>query len=195
MKNIKKVLLFTCLLFTSFTCLIAQEIKLKPRALRFLIMSGLELGGDEIAEVYFTNGNSQGVKAGQGISLGIGGQYQIPGAEKLLLRGTVGIKYVTTAADNAHIRLTRFPIHLNANWMITNKLLIGAGLASHRAIRFKADGVGDDVKFFPANGPRFEVSYAGIGLTYTAMKYKEQGNASFSANSIGLSLTGVLPKM
>jgi hypothetical protein len=195
MKNIKKVTLFTCFLITSFTYLQAQEIKLKPKALRFLIMSGLELGGDEVAEVYFTNGETQGVKAGQGISLGVGGQYQVPGVEKLLLRATVGVKYVTTQAENVHIRLIRMPIHVNANWMAGKKFLIGAGLATHQALRFKADGIGDDIKFQPAYGPRFEVSYAGVGLTYTPMKYTDDRNNRYSANSIGLSLTGVIPKM
>lgn len=194
MENIEKFILCSCLAFMSFTHLSAQEIKTKPTTLGFLITTGFELGGDEVAEVYFTNGNTQGVRAGQGISLGVGGQYQIPGADKLLLRATVGIKYVTTAADNAHIRLIRFPVQLNANWMVAKKLLVGAGLATHRAVRFKADGIGDDIRFEPAYGPRFEISYAGVGLTYTPMKYKDDRNITYSANAIGLSLTGVFPK-
>ena len=153
-----------------------------------------EFGGDDVAEVYFTNGGKQSVKAGQGVSFAVGGEFQMPGVEKLLLHATVGYKYVTTKADNAHIRLTRVPILVTANWMATQKLRLGAGLAAHRGIRFKADGVGEDMTFHGDTGPTFEVAYSGIGLTYTAMTYKDQEKHTYSANAVGVSLTLALPK-
>ena len=151
------------------------------------------MGGDDVAEIYFTTGETQSVKAGQGGSIAVGGEFQIPGVEKLLLHATVGYKYVTTKADNAHIRLTRVPIQVTANWMATKKLRIGAGLASHQAIRFKADGIMEDFKFASATGPTFEVAYSAIGLTYTAMTYKDKDKNAYSANAIGVSLTLALP--
>jgi hypothetical protein len=178
-----------CLITHSFS----QQLGKKSSPFRVLINGALEVGGDKIAEVYFTNGNKQGVRTGQGISLGVGGQLQMPGAEKFLLRSTVGFKYVTTAADNAHIRLTRVPIVVSANYMATQKLRFGAGVSMHRSIRFNTDGVGDDYKFKGANGPTFEIAYAGIGLIYTAMKYEDQSNRSYSANAIGLSFSLVIP--
>lgn len=42
------------------------------RPIRFLISGALEFGGDEIAEVFFTNGVSQSINAGQGGSIAIG---------------------------------------------------------------------------------------------------------------------------
>lgn len=170
----------------------ASEKEASP--LKLLINGGLELGGDKVAEVYFTNGNTQSVNAGQGISIGIGGQFQIPKMEKLFLSGTVGYKYVTTAADNAHIRLTRVPLHLTANFLATPKLRLSAGLASHRNIKFVADGIGQDVTFTPASGPIFEISYHGVGISYTAMKYQDQDNIAYSANAIGLTFSIVIPK-
>ncbi|HWJ02578.1 MAG TPA: hypothetical protein VNU93_02790 [Verrucomicrobiae bacterium] len=151
------------------------------------------MGGDKITEVYFTNGEKQSVRAGQGGTLTVGAQVQVPGAERLLFHASAGIKYVTTQADNAHIRLTRVPVLLTANWMAAKKLRLGAGLATHRGIRFKADGIGDDVKFDAASGPMFEIAYSGIGLSYTAMNYKDEFNNTYSANAIGITVTGVIP--
>lgn len=161
---------------------------------RLLVGGALSMGGDRVAEVYFTNGGSQSVKAGQGISVAVGGEFQIPKVEKLLLRATVGYKYVTTAADNAHIRLTRVPLDFTANWMLMDRLRIGAGIAMHRAIQLKADEIGQDIRFKGASGPTFEVAYRGVGLQYTAMKYTDQQQQTYSANSIGLTFTAVIPR-
>lgn len=193
MKNIKPSLIFI-LFITLFNKSFSQNAVKKTAPLRFLIAGALEIGGDKIAEVYFTNGEKQGVRAGQGISVGVGGQLQIPGAEKLFLRTTVGFKYVTTAADNVHIRLTRVPIVVSGSYMATPKLRFGAGLSMHRIIRFNTGGLDDDHKFQGANGPIFEIAYAGVGLTYTAMKYKDQLNNSYSANAVGISYSVALPK-
>ncbi len=191
--TMKKLTLFTLLTIAACTNVIAQEGQKKFTPVRFLIRGGLELGGDEVAEIYFTNGNTQSVKAGQGGTIAIGGQFQFTGLEKLLLRATAGIKYVTTAADNAHIRLTRIPINLTANWMVARKVSIGAGLAMHRNIKFKADGIGPDLTFEGASGPTFEIAYSGIGLTYTSMNYKDNMNNKYSANAVGLFFTIALP--
>ena len=204
MKNAKKLILLSFLLILFSTIIIAQDsttfqVPYKPNkekkasAIKFLVGGALELGGDEIAEVYFTNGESQSVPAGQGGSIAVGGQLQFPSIEKLLIRATVGYKYITTAADNVHIRLTRIPLHLTAHWMVAGKWHLGAGLASHQAIRFNTDGLGDDVKFTGGTGPRFEIGYGGIGLTYTAMKYTDPNKNNYSANAIGLSFLAVLP--
>ncbi|WP_373524415.1 hypothetical protein [Aquiflexum sp.] len=55
--------------------------------LRFLIGGALELGGDEVATITFTNGQSQKVNAGQGISLGVGAEYAIPNLENWNILG------------------------------------------------------------------------------------------------------------
>lgn len=169
-----------------------SESAYKP--VRLLLGGALELGGDNVAKVYFTNGQDQSVKAGQGGSVSVGAQFQFKGIDRLLLRTTVGYKYLTTQADNAHIRLTRVPIHLTANWMAHKNVRLGAGLVTHQAIKFHADGIGDNMTFDAATGPVFEVAYRGIGLSYTAMTYKDQTNHTYSANAIGLTVSGVLPK-
>lgn len=194
----RKRTLLPFLILGCLNSLQAQEVTTpeapkKETPVRFLIKGALEFGGDKISEVYFTNGDKQSVRAGQGGTLTVGAQVEVPGAERLLFHASAGIKYVTTKADNAHIRLTRVPVLLTANWMATQKLRLGAGLAMHRGIRFKADGIGEDVKFQAASGPVVEIAYREIGLSYTAMKYKDEFKNSYSANAIGITLTGVIP--
>lgn len=161
----------------------------------FVLGTNLELGGDRVAEIYFTNGNTQSVRAGQGGHFYVGGQYRFPSAEKFGIRGTVGIKYVTTAADNAHIRLTRIPFQFTANVFPVGKLRVAVGLSMHTGIRYKADGIMENLTFKGATGPVIEIAYGGIGLTYTAMKYtnNEYGDV-YSANAFGLSLSTTLGK-
>ena len=190
----RNLIAFACLALAPLQQGFAQEPEKKVTGARFLVGGALAVGGDRVAEVYFTNGNTQSVRAGQGISLDVGGEFQVPKVEKLLLRATVGYKYVTTAADNAHIRLTRVPLHFTANWMVTDHLRAGAGLAMHRGIQFKADGIGEDVTFRGANGPTFEVAYRGVGLVYTAMKYTDSYQKTYSASSVALGFTATLPR-
>jgi hypothetical protein len=193
----KSLLKFASVLFIVFACQnysFAQETEKKPSPVRFLIGGAFEFGGDEVAKIHFTNGETQSVKAGQGGSLAVGGELQLPKLEKFLLRATVGYKYVTTMADNAHIRITRVPLHLTANWMAAKKLRLSAGIVNHQGIQFKADGIGDDIKLKSSTGAVFEIAYHGVGLTYTALKYKDQANVSYSANAIGVSFTATIPK-
>jgi hypothetical protein len=185
----KKFLFFSWAMFFSINIFSQNTEKKSP--LHLLIGGALEFGGDEVAKVYFTNGDDQTVKAGQGGSAFIGGQYKFPKLPALLLRSHIGIKYVTTKAENAHIRLRRFPIHLTANWMITEKIRIGAGFVTHQSIRFKADNIGKDITFNSANGPIFEIAYSHFGLTYTHMKYKDNLAVSYAANCIGLTISGI----
>lgn len=182
--------LYRLILACSFAFIVTGSLKAQQNPWSFIIGSNFEFGGDRIAEIYFTNGNTQSVRAGQGGHFYAGTQYVFPGAEKFGIRGTIGIKYVTTAADNAHIRLTRIPIQFTANVFPTRKLRFAAGISMHTGIKYKADGIMENLSFNGASGPVFEIAYGGFGLTYTAMKYKnvEYGDV-YSANSFGISLS------
>ena len=164
----------------------------KPKNLRLLLGGALEFGGDDLAEVYFVDGSIQKMKAGQGGSVYAGGQLALNKEQTFFLRGSIGIKYLTTKADNAHIRLTRFPLQGTLNYFPVKKLRLGAGIVSHQGIKVNFDGLGDNQEFTASPGPVFEVSYAGIGLSYTALTYKDAGQQSFKANAIGITFSGVL---
>ena len=169
----------------------AQTKSKNQKPLRFLLGAALEFGGDNLAEIYFTDGSTQTMNAGQGGTLFAGGQVRLTKSEKLFLRGSLGIKYLTTKADNAHIRLTRMPLQLSLNYMPAKKIRLATGIVSHQAINLKFDGLGQDAKFKSVPGLQFEAGYGAFALSYTAMTYKDAGNASYRANAIGLTVSGV----
>lgn len=192
--KLKTIISITCCLFSGF--LFAQQSDSlmipKPSPVKLLLGFSAEFGGDAVNTVIFTNGETQNVNAGQGVSAYVGGQLRLSADEKLQLRSSLGYKYVTTAADNAHIRLTRILFNNTFNYFPIKQLRFAVGIATHHAVRFNGGGLGPNYNLKANVGPLFEVSYSGIGLSYTVMKYTDPGQNSYSANAIGLSFSGVL---
>lgn len=186
-----KQLIAGCLSLFLIGSLNAQTKTAARKPLRFLLGAAAELGGDDVATVLFADGSTQSVNTGQGGTLFAGGQLRLNDAEKLFLRASVGIKYVTTKADNAHIRLSRIPLQLSLSYVPVKKLRLAAGFVSHQAIRLKFDGLGENAKFKSIPGPILEIGYGVFGLSYTFMTYKDQNNASYRANTIGITCSGV----
>jgi hypothetical protein len=158
----------------------------KPEGFKLMISGALEFGGDAVAEVLFTNGDVNKMNAGQGGTIAAGVAYQSPNFDKLSVRASVGIKYLTIQADNAHIRLTRVPLVLTAGVHPIPQLRIAAGLSSHQAIKVKFDGIGEDFVLEPTVAPTFEVTFRNIGLVYTPMKYTDEFGETYSANAFGV---------
>lgn len=160
---------------------------------KFLVEGGIEFGGDEILKVFFTNGEDQTMKAGQGGYFALGGQFQMTKVKPLMLRAAIGLKYNTTAAENANIRFTRVPITLIPYWNINEDIRLGIGISSHQSVRLKGDGFVPDVDFTGSFGTRVEFGYKWVALTYTSMKYTDELNKSVSANSVGISVSFTFP--
>jgi hypothetical protein len=179
-------------LFLTTIQVFAQQSE-RPLTAKFLIEGGIEYGGDEILQVFFTNGEDQTMRAGQGGYIAVGGELQFSSVKQLMLRASMGIKYNTTAADNANIRLTRFPVHLTPFWKINDDFRLGIGLTTHMSPRLKGDGFIPDVTYTSTVAPRFEFGYKWIALTYTAISYKDKSGESFSASSIGASISFTFP--
>ena len=179
----------------SFTISANAQDETKYRPVRLLISGALEFGGDELANVLFTNGEDQSVNAGQGGTISMGTQIQFPNVKKFLLRASIGYKYLTTQADNVHIRLTRVPMQLTANFMATEKLRLSAGLVTHTGIKFNSGGLGGDMTYKSNFGPVFEIAYYGVGISFATLQYKDRGNQSYSANAFGVTFSGVVPGM
>lgn len=179
-------------MFSPAMQVLAQQTE-RPLTAKFLVEGGIEYGGDEILQVFFTNGEDQTMRAGQGGFIAVGGELQFSNVKQLMLRTSIGIKYNNTAADNANIRLTRFPVHLTPFWKINNDFRLGVGITTHLGPSLKGDGFIDDVDYTSTAGPRFEFGYKWIALTYTAINYKDESGESFSASSIGASVSFTFP--
>lgn len=161
---------------------------------KFLLEGGVEYGGDEILKVFFTNGGDQTMRAGQGGYIAAGGQFEFSGIKNFMLRTSIGIKYNTTAADNANIRFTRIPITLTPHLLLKNNFRVGLGITTHQSINFKGDGFVQDITFTSSLAPRFEFGYKWIAITYTPIKYKAETGKELSASSFGISLSHAFSK-
>lgn len=156
--------------------------------LGFVFEADLEYGGDDLGTVDFTDGSSQDIKAGQGVTLALGGHYRAH-ESPFSVRGTVGYKYVTTKADNSDIYVGRTVIELAGNYLWPNGWWIGGGITHHSSIKFDADGFGPDVKFDDATGPTLEAGWRWIALSYTKLDYKDEFGGEWDASSVGLKFT------
>lgn len=164
------------------------SLKTPSRPAVALVLEGaLEMGGSRVATTTFTDGSTQTMQAGQGGTFAVGAEVRPSAGSPLVVRGTVGWKFVTTAASNTSIGLTRVPLELVASWSIDNNWRVGAGYVRHTAIEFDAGGFGPDVSFDDANGATIEVGWRKLSITYTAMEYTDEYATRYNASSGGIS--------
>jgi hypothetical protein len=155
----------------------------------FLVQTDLEFGGDSVATVDFDNGDSQNVHAGQGVSLGLGGYVRPSESVPIEIAAVVGYKYVTTAASNADINISRTVVKLNATYWFDKGWFVTAGLTHHMNPELDGDGFFQDIPFDDATGFSAEVGWRWVALRYTNIKYELPGFEDTDASSFGLSFT------
>ena len=182
MKNL--ILFFVLVATFQCACTATSNAQMSSQKLSFSLGGGLEFGGDKVAEVYFTNGADQSVNAGQGGSLFAALDYALH--KSFRIRTLAGFKYVTTAANNANIRLTRFPLQVSGIVNLDKNWWLSAGFATQQGIRFKGDGFLDDLNLTTKGGAIVGLGYNSFFLTYVGMKYKDNLQNDYDASSIGL---------
>src|SRR5690349_15707030 len=149
----------------------------------------LDFGGDDLATVSFDDGDSQDVKAGQGIGFGVGGWVRPVDTVPFELQAFLGYKYVTTAASNADIKVTRTTLNLNAVYRFENGFYVGGGLVRHMSPKLDGDGFFEDIEFDDATGFNAEIGWKWIALHFTDLDYESDLYQTADAGSIGLRFT------
>jgi hypothetical protein len=155
----------------------------------WLVNLDLDFGGDDLVTVSFTDGDSQDVKAGQGVGFGVGGWFRPLENSPLEIQAALGYKYVTTAATDADIKVTRTTLQLNAVYRFANDWYVSGGLLRHMSPELDGDGFFEDIEFDDANGASVEFGWKWIGLHYTAMEYSSDLYEDADAGNIGLRFT------
>jgi hypothetical protein len=183
---------FACALIPSLAS--AQQTATSPRSglsLSFVLEGVIEMGGDRFGETVFEDGSTQTMRAGQGGTGAIGLELRPSSTSPLSLRTTAGFKFVTTAADNADITLTRIPLEAVASWNFKPDFRVGAGVSHHARIRFSGDDFAEDVEFDPATGFTIEAGWRWLAVTWTGIDYTDEFGNAYDASSIGLSVSWV----
>ena len=147
-----------------------------------------EFGGDNVARVFYTNGDSQDIKAGQGITVSAGVHYQPPGFP-IDFTGTVGYKFVRTEAYNTNLGMDRVVLKLTGTYMLPNHFWVNAGPVWHTGVHLNGDGYIPDVDFDDAVGGTVGVGWRWVGLTYTDIHYSSAVTGRIDGSNVGISFT------
>jgi opacity protein-like surface antigen len=156
----------------------------------FLAQLDFDYGGDDVATLSFTNGDTQNIKAGQGIAVGVGGYFRPVESAPFELQGIIGYKVVFNASDNADIKMTRTTFQLNGIYRFANNWYAGGGYTMHMSPELDGDGFFEDVQFDDASGFTVEFGWKWIGLHYTSMEYSSPGFEDADASHFGIRFTG-----
>jgi hypothetical protein len=165
----------------------AQAAEIRP-----LIKAGIDFGGDTIVTALFEDGDTEEIKANEGLYFG-GGATLINDARNFELQLTAAYKFAFIDADNGDIEWTRWPVEAIAFYRWQH-VRAGAGLAYHVKPRLTGDGVVNDlnVKFKNALGAIFQVDWRitetiAVGGRLTLLEYeaKSPGSGKSRANGLG----------
>jgi len=156
----------------------------------FLGQLDLDFGGDDVATLSFTNGDTQNIKAGQGVAFGVGGYFRPMESSPFELQAILGYKVVFNASDNADIKVTRTTLQLNGIYRFANDWYAGGGYTMHMSPELDGDGFFEDIQFDDASGFTAEFGWKWIGLHYTAMDYSSPGFEDVDASHFGIRFTG-----
>ena len=155
----------------------------------FLALLDFDYGGDDVAEVYFDDGESQNVKAGQGMTLALGGYFRPIADSPFEIDASVGYKFSTTAASNADIGVERTLLQVGGAYRWPNGVYLGAGVVQHLSPTVDGDGFFDDVDFDDSTGFNLEIGWKWIALHYTDMTYTSDLYEDVDASNFGVRFT------
>ncbi|RAH34587.1 hypothetical protein DOT35_08585 [Vibrio vulnificus] len=160
---------------------------------------GYGFGGDKMGEGVFVNGDSDDIKANEGISIFGGADLALP--QDFLLRGTLGYKFDTIDASNGDISFSRVPVEFTVFKSLSNHKL-GAGFTYHTAVSYECNVSGicsGEVEFDDAAGLVVQYEYAfapgalgqiAVGAKYTNIEYEVSSTGeTFDGSGFDIHLT------
>jgi len=188
--------LISSIFFVSLASLSAVSAQSEASAIKakFLVEGGIEYGGDDLFDATTISGAEETIKAGQGSSIGAGGQLEFRDLPYLMFRSTLSYKFVTASAGESKIRFTRIPLHVSAFYKVTDNFRLGVGAATRFSPKLKGDGALRDGSYSSPIVPRFELGFKWIAVTYTPFKYTADVDGQYSANCIGVFLSFGFPQ-
>jgi Outer membrane protein beta-barrel domain len=162
------------------------------RPFKFVLGAGLTGGGSTLANVTYTNGDTQTIKAGGLLMLYGGLETRI--GDLVRLQATFGYHIDDTNASNGRVRFSRYPIDLLALYPVSDKVRLGAGAQFVNNPKLKGSGVASGVnqEYDSTVGFIFEGEYLftpamGLKLRGVSEKYKESNTGvRVNGNHVGL---------
>jgi hypothetical protein len=189
--NVIKTVVVTISLMASTSLCLAAAPK-GERPVRFVLTGGLTAGGDTIAKVKYSNGDSVNIKGGGLVQLGAGLQYK-PANKPFSLLATLNYHVDNATAKNGDARFDRMPLEVLGFYHLNDSWRIGGGWRHTMNPKFKADFDGQtsvSVKYKDANSLVLQVGYGSErfwgGLRYVNESYKAESARLGNSNALSI---------
>ncbi len=154
-----------------------------------LVLEGaFEGGGDNIARIYYFNGDTQNLRAGQGGTVSVGAHYR-PDASPWDFIATVGYKLIRTSDYRSDLGIDRIVVKFVGAYSLGHGMWVDVGPVWHTDVRLNGDGFVPDIKFDDGLGATIGVGWRWIGVTYTNMHYRSAVIGSVDASNAGVIFT------
>ena len=151
------------------------------RPLHFVLGTGLTFGGEKLANVTYTNGDTQDIRSG-GLYAFYGG-IDVRATPLMSFQATVGYHSDNTAAaSNGSVRFSRVPIEVLGYFHVNDRIRLGGGVRLVNNPQLRGDGVASNVHtdFDNTTGIILEgeyrfVSFFGLKLRAVSESYQPTG--------------------
>ncbi len=165
----------------------------EAREIEWIIQGELSFGGDEIAEVRFTDGSSETLYGGGTFLIGGGILVDtLSGSSIYQTQLTINYKFDSSNASNGDLSWDRYPLELIQFYNL-DQWRFGGGLTYHLSPSISGSGFASDIdaSFDDALGFVAEIDYlfnnqGFIGGRITNIEYQDEYSNTIDGNSIGL---------
>ena len=147
-----------------------------------------EYGGDNLVKVFYRNGDTQDIRAGEGVTLSAGVHYRIPNVP-LDISATAGYKFVRTSDYHTDLGVNRVVLKLTGTYELPRRFWIDAGPVWHTAVKLNGDGYVPDINFDDAVGVTVGAGWRWLGISYTNIHYTSGLTGDIDASNVGVTFT------
>ena len=169
----------------------AQAPAVDDRNFYFALFGGATGGGDRLAEVNYSNGDRESIRAGGLVHLAAGVVWQSPQLP-LSVQATVGWHADAISARNGDVTFYRWPIEVLGYWHGVPNWRLGAGARFVNGAKLESDvnGFTDTVTFKDTTGFVIEAGCR-LGLRgWINLRYIDESYEAESFNSFIVTPTG-----
>jgi len=163
------------------------------RPVRGLVGIGLTGGGDKLATVQWSNGDSTNIRAGGQIDLRAGIDVRL-GDSPFSLQASIGWFSQRAGGTNGSVTFERFPLELTGQWRAAENLRLGGGVRRAGDAKLKGRGAASNIgttTFTSDVGALIEGEWLfgriyGLALRYVSEEYKAPNGEKADGSHVGL---------
>lgn len=163
------------------------------RPLRGIVGFGITGGGDKLATVQWSNGESTNIRAGGQFELRAGVDVKL-GESPFTLTATAAWFVQRAGGTNGSVTFERFPLELLGTWRAAENLRLAAGLRRAGEGKLKGRGAASNIgttTFSSSTGVVVEGEWLfariyGLALRYVGEEYKAPNGQKADGSHVGL---------